>query len=77
MVSAAPTVKKMFAGGEVEPGSFPPGVKAEGYAAPVSSAPPVRPDNDRSGDNKLMIYTGGTTVLSKGVHQFRRGEGLP
>ncbi len=47
--------------------AFPPGVIVRGYAEAVSAAPDLRPDNGRSGDDKLIIYTGGTTGLPKGV----------
>jgi 3-oxocholest-4-en-26-oate---CoA ligase len=47
--------------------SFPAAVTVRGYAEAVSAAPDLRPDNGRSGDDKLIIYTGGTTGLPKGV----------
>lgn len=47
--------------------AFPPGVIVRGYAEAVSAAPDLRPGNGRSGDDKLIIYTGGTTGLPKGV----------
>ena len=37
------------------------------YTEAVGAAPDARPDNGRSGDDKLIIYTGGTTGLPKGV----------
>jgi 3-oxocholest-4-en-26-oate---CoA ligase len=37
------------------------------YHEAVGTAAPVPPDNGRSGDDKLIIYTGGTTGLPKGV----------
>jgi 3-oxocholest-4-en-26-oate---CoA ligase len=66
--SSCPTLQRVLVtGGELEPTPFPPGVKLASYAAAVSGAPAVRPDNGRSGDDKLIIYTGGTTGLPKGV----------
>ncbi len=46
---------------------FPAAVTVLSYAEAVSAAPDARPDNGRSGDDKLIIYTGGTTGLPKGV----------
>ena len=46
---------------------FPGGVTVTDYAPAVAAAPASRPDNGRSGDDKLIIYTGGTTGLPKGV----------
>jgi 3-oxocholest-4-en-26-oate---CoA ligase len=57
----------LVTGGEPNHAPFPSGVKIAGYAATVAAAPAVRPDNGRSGDDKLIIYTGGTTGLPKGV----------
>jgi 3-oxocholest-4-en-26-oate---CoA ligase len=37
------------------------------YTEAVGAAAPALPDNGRSGDDKLIIYTGGTTGLPKGV----------
>jgi 3-oxocholest-4-en-26-oate---CoA ligase len=37
------------------------------YGEAVGAAAPTPPDNGRSGDDKLIIYTGGTTGLPKGV----------
>jgi acyl-CoA synthetase (AMP-forming)/AMP-acid ligase II len=47
--------------------SFPAGITAVDYDTAIAAAPPVLPDNGRSGDDKLIIYTGGTTGLPKGV----------
>ncbi|HVB45343.1 MAG TPA: AMP-binding protein [Streptosporangiaceae bacterium] len=51
------------------PGSaaFPGSVTVTDYHTAVDAMPAVRPDLDRSGDDKLIIYTGGTTGLPKGV----------
>ena len=46
---------------------FPAGVTTADYGPAVAAAPAHRPDNGRSGDDKLIIYTGGTTGLPKGV----------
>jgi 3-oxocholest-4-en-26-oate---CoA ligase len=46
---------------------FPEGVTVADYGPAVAAAPATRPDNGRSGDDKLIIYTGGTTGLPKGV----------
>ncbi len=46
---------------------FPAQVTVERYADAVAAMPAVRPDLGRSGDDKLIIYTGGTTGLPKGV----------
>jgi acyl-CoA synthetase (AMP-forming)/AMP-acid ligase II len=47
--------------------SFPAGITALDYDTAVATAPPVLPDNGRSGDDKIIISTGGTTGLPKGV----------
>jgi acyl-CoA synthetase (AMP-forming)/AMP-acid ligase II len=47
--------------------SFPAGITAVDYGMAFAAAPPVLPDNGRSGDDKIIIYTGGTTGLPKGV----------
>jgi 3-oxocholest-4-en-26-oate---CoA ligase len=47
--------------------SFPAGITVRDYDTALAAAPPVLPDNGRSGDDKLIIYTGGTTGLPKGV----------
>jgi 3-oxocholest-4-en-26-oate---CoA ligase len=49
------------------PPRFPDQVTVVDYAPAISAAPASRPDNGRSGDDKLIIYTGGTTGLPKGV----------
>jgi 3-oxocholest-4-en-26-oate---CoA ligase len=65
---SCPTLRRvLISGGAPERAPFPPGVEVADYAATVAAAPAVRPDNGRSGDDKLMIYTGGTTGLPKGV----------
>jgi 3-oxocholest-4-en-26-oate---CoA ligase len=47
--------------------SFPAGITIRDYDTAIAAAPPVLPDNGRSGDDKLIIATGGTTGLPKGV----------
>lgn len=49
------------------PPRFPDQVTVVDYAPAVAAAPASRPDNGRSGGDKLIIYTGGTTGLPKGV----------
>ena len=46
---------------------FPGTVAVADYGPAVAAAPADRPDNGRGGDDKLIIYTGGTTGLPKGV----------
>jgi 3-oxocholest-4-en-26-oate---CoA ligase len=57
----------LIVGGNPAEVSFPAGVTVLSYAEATGMAPDVRPDNGRSGDDKLIIYTGGTTGLPKGV----------
>jgi len=47
--------------------SFPAGITAVDYDRAIAAARPVLPDNDRSGDDKIIIFTGGTTGLPRGV----------
>jgi acyl-CoA synthetase (AMP-forming)/AMP-acid ligase II len=49
------------------PAGFPAGVTALDYEAVIAATPGVLPDNGRSGDDKIIIFTGGTTGLPKGV----------
>jgi 3-oxocholest-4-en-26-oate---CoA ligase len=46
---------------------FPGSVQVADFATATAAAPARRPDNGRGGDDKLIIYTGGTTGLPKGV----------
>jgi acyl-CoA synthetase (AMP-forming)/AMP-acid ligase II len=57
----------LITGQHEEPVTFPDLVEVADYAAALAAAPTARPDNQRSGDDKLIIYTGGTTGLPKGV----------
>jgi acyl-CoA synthetase (AMP-forming)/AMP-acid ligase II len=47
--------------------TFPAGLTVASYQEATAAAPAVRPDLGRSGDDKIIIYTGGTTGLPKGV----------
>jgi len=47
--------------------SFPAGITAVDYGTAIAAAPAVYPDNGRSGDDKVIIFTGGTTGLPRGV----------
>ena len=47
--------------------SFPAGITVRDYDTAIATAPPVLPDTGGSGDDKLIISTGGTTGLPKGV----------
>jgi acyl-CoA synthetase (AMP-forming)/AMP-acid ligase II len=63
-VVSSPTLRHVIVvGGEVS------GFEATtvSYAAVTGEAHNFRPQNSRSGDDKLLIYTGGTTGLPKGV----------
>jgi 3-oxocholest-4-en-26-oate---CoA ligase len=46
---------------------FPAAVAVLRYATAIDAMPAVRPDLGRGGGDKLIIYTGGTTGLPKGV----------
>ena len=68
VASGCPSLRHvLIVGTPGEPVSFPAAVTVADYAAAVATAPARMPDNDRSGDDKLIIYTGGTTGLPKGV----------
>jgi 3-oxocholest-4-en-26-oate---CoA ligase len=64
-----PTLRHVLltGGGGTQPAGFPAGITVLDYDAAIAAAPPVLPDNGRSGDDKIIIYTGGTTGLPKGV----------
>jgi acyl-CoA synthetase (AMP-forming)/AMP-acid ligase II len=47
--------------------SFPAGITALDYGTAIAAAPAAYPDNGRSGDDKIIIFTGGTTGLPRGV----------
>ena len=54
-------------GGATLAASFPAGITVRDYDTAIAAAPAVPPDNGRSGDDKIIIFTGGTTGLPKGV----------
>jgi 3-oxocholest-4-en-26-oate---CoA ligase len=63
-----PTLRHVLVtGGGTQPTDFPAGVAVVEYDAAIAAATPVLPDNGRSGDDKIIFYTGGTTGLPKGV----------
>ncbi len=68
-----PTLRHVLVAGLGEHGEpdgpvhFPEPVTVADFGAAVAAAPTARPDNHRGGDDKLIIYTGGTTGLPKGV----------
>ena len=63
-----PTLRHaLIVGSPAQPVLFPGSVTVTDYQTAVAAAPAVRPRNRRSGDDKLIIYTGGTTGLPKGV----------
>jgi 3-oxocholest-4-en-26-oate---CoA ligase len=65
---SCPTLRHALVVGEPDgPVHFPEPVTVADFGAAVAAAPAARPDNHRGGDDKLIIYTGGTTGLPKGV----------
>jgi acyl-CoA synthetase (AMP-forming)/AMP-acid ligase II len=68
VASGCPTLRHvLITGTPAAPVSFPGPVTVADYETAVAAAPAVRPGNERGGDDKLIIYTGGTTGLPKGV----------
>jgi acyl-CoA synthetase (AMP-forming)/AMP-acid ligase II len=72
VASSCPSLRRVLITGPGEAAAdtaalFPDSVSVAGYAEAVAAAPATRPDNGRGGDDKLIIYTGGTTGLPKGV----------
>ena len=67
---SCPTLRHVLITGR-DPGGpaprFPGAITTADYRQAVTAAPAGRPDNGRSGGDKLIIYTGGTTGLPKGV----------
>jgi 3-oxocholest-4-en-26-oate---CoA ligase len=64
---AGGAVDDQAAGGDPAQIAFPAAMTVLSYAPAVDSQPAVRPDLGRSGNDKLIIYTGGTTGRPKGV----------
>ena len=48
-------------------GSFPASIRVQDYEEAIAAAPSAVPDNGRGGGDKIIIFTGGTTGLPKGV----------
>ncbi len=69
VAASCPTLRHVLIAGGGDPGdvAFPASVTVLSYASAVGAMPAIRPDLARSGDDKLIIYTGGTTGLPKGV----------
>ena len=69
VAGACPGLRYVLIVGEDQAGiDFGSAVTTAAYGAAVASVRKVfRPENGRSGDDKLLIYTGGTTGLPKGV----------
>jgi 3-oxocholest-4-en-26-oate---CoA ligase len=57
----------LVTGGGTLAASFSAGITALDYSTAIAAAPLVLSDNGRSGDDKIIIFTGGTTGLPKGV----------
>jgi len=67
VATSCPSLRHVLVAGGPAAASFPGHVTVLDYATATSAGPAVRPENGRSGDDKLIIYTGGTTGLPKGV----------
>jgi acyl-CoA synthetase (AMP-forming)/AMP-acid ligase II len=57
----------LVTGGGPDPVPFGPAVAVTDYGDAIGAASPQLPGNGRCGDDKQIIYTGGTTGLPKGV----------
>jgi acyl-CoA synthetase (AMP-forming)/AMP-acid ligase II len=68
VAAASPDLRHVLVtGGGTLAVGFPAGITAVDYDTAIAAAPPVLPDNGRSGDDKIIVFTGGTTGLPKGV----------
>ena len=69
VAAACPGLRHVLVAGEVDPvrPAFGPAVTTAAYGSAFSGRKAFSLENGRSGDDKLLIYTGGTTGLPKGV----------
>jgi len=68
VAASCPALRHVLVVGKPDgPAEFPDSVTVADFGAAIAEAPTARPDNHRSGDDKLIIHTGGTTGLPKGV----------
>ena len=69
VAAGSPALRHVLVAGDggAQAASFPAGITATDYDSAIVAAPVLLPDNSRSGDDKIIIYTGGTTGLPKGV----------
>jgi 3-oxocholest-4-en-26-oate---CoA ligase len=69
VAASCPTLRHVLVAGGGDPAdiAFPASVTVLSYASAVDAMPAIRTELARSGGDKLIIYTGGTTGLPKGV----------